>query len=205
MIRERAFWLALATSLGAAAWSHPGLWTWPAFAVYGWILSRRFELFRKMSIVDSLTGVYSHAFLLETLRIELSSARRHRSPLSIAMLDIDNFKRINDQNGHPVGDRILRRMCEIIWPKLRAGEVLCRYGGDEFAIVMPNTPLERAEAAAERLRRLIEEKMRDPEVTISIGVAQAWAESRDDSAVLIRRADARLYDAKRAGRNRTAL
>jgi two-component system, cell cycle response regulator len=163
------------------------------------------EIYR-MTIVDGLTQVHNKRYLYEALERELIRARRHERPLSATMMDIDFFKNINDQFGHLAGDHVLREVAKVIQGRIRRDEVFARYGGEEFVIVLPETPLEGATALAENLRSRIGEHAfvfqgeRIP-VTISIGCAQL-ATTDKTANDLIQRADAKLYEAKRSGRNR---
>ena len=168
--------------------------------------SQYHEEIYKMTIIDGLTQAHVKRFLLETLDKEIMRARRHSRDLSFLMFDIDHFKKINDVHGHLAGDFVLKEVARIVQGRIRRDEVFARYGGEEFGIVLPETNLEGARALAEGLREKIEasrftfqnEQIR---VTISIGVSQLTDQDRT-SMDLIRHADAKLYDAKRSGRNR---
>ena len=158
----------------------------------------------KMTIIDGLTGAYNKRYFHEHLERELARIARSRRPLSLIMLDIDHFKRINDTHGHLTGDHVLKELAGRIRRRVRKDEVFARYGGEEFSVVLPETSHENAVAFAEKLRRLVE---MDPfifeeepiPVTISLGVA---AVSEDvPVAIFIKSADDCLYRAKRAGRN----
>jgi two-component system, cell cycle response regulator len=163
------------------------------------------EIYR-MTIIDGLTQVHVKRYLLEALDKELMRARRHQRELSFLMLDIDHFKKINDVHGHLAGDYVLKEVARLIQQRIRRDEVLARYGGEEFAIILPETTLEGACALAEGLREKIEESRfvfqgETIRVTISIGAA-ILAEDHRASLDLIKKADEKLYEAKRAGRNR---
>jgi two-component system cell cycle response regulator len=163
------------------------------------------EIYR-MTIIDGLTQVHVKRYLLEALDKELMRARRHQRELSFLMLDIDHFKKINDVHGHLAGDYVLKEVARLIQQRIRRDEVLARYGGEEFAIILPETTLEGACALAEGLREKIEESRfvfqgETIRVTISIGAAILVEEHRA-SLDLIKKADEKLYEAKRAGRNR---
>ncbi len=165
------------------------------------------EIYR-MTIVDGLTQIHNKRYLFEALEKELIRARRYERELSLAIFDIDFFKRINDQFGHLAGDHVLRELARVVQDRIRRDEVFARYGGEEFVIVVPETGLTGARNLAENLRERVEKHVfifqgeRIP-VTISIGCAQL---SKDDRTGpdLIQRADEKLYEAKRAGRNRVA-
>jgi diguanylate cyclase (GGDEF)-like protein len=163
------------------------------------------EIYR-MTIIDGLTQAHVKRYLLEALEKEIIRARRHARELSFMMFDIDHFKKINDYHGHLAGDFVLKELARIVQGRIRRDEVFARYGGEEFAIVLPETNLEGARALAEGLREKVESSRfvfqnESIKVTISIGVAQL---SDDDKSNLdlIKRADQKLYEAKRSGRNK---
>lgn len=164
-----------------------------------------FEEIRERSLIDGLTGCFNRTYGLGVIDTELRRARRSNSPLCLIMLDLDHFKDINDRYGHLCGDSVLgavgRRMREL----LRNSDVKCRYGGEEFLVLLPDTPLPGALHVAESLRReinAIQLQWRDATVTVtaSIGLTAALPGELDVPA-LIGRADAALYRAKREGRN----
>lgn len=163
------------------------------------------EIYR-MTIIDGLTQVHNKRYLYEALEREVIRARRHERALCILMFDIDFFKRINDQYGHLAGDYVLRELARVVQNRIRRDEVFARYGGEEFVIVLPETEMDGAVALAENLRsrvaehRFVFQGERIP-TTISIGCAQIAPEDKDSQA-LIHRADEKLYEAKRSGRNR---
>jgi diguanylate cyclase (GGDEF)-like protein len=164
---------------------------------------------REHSVRDSLTSCFNRGHGIETLDGELRRARRSRQPLSILMFDIDHFKTINDELGHLRGDDLLRAVGAQLTRVLRTTDVRCRYGGDEFLIILPDTPLIGAQQVAESVRRevatlaMVAGGQTIP-VTISIGVAAA-GRSELGVADLIKRADDALYQAKRAGRDRCSV
>jgi two-component system cell cycle response regulator len=156
---------------------------------------------------DPLTNCYNKSHFLERLPSEFAFAERHDKPLSLAMLDIDRFKKINDSYGHLAGDFVLRKLGTLLQERLRADDFLARYGGEEFALLMRETPKRSALQTAERLRKLVATTLFKHEgkkiaVTISIGVA-TWPTDRiNSSQALVKAADANLYAAKRKGRNK---
>ncbi len=163
------------------------------------------EVYRR-STVDATTQVFNKRYLLEALEREVSRARRHGRPLSLILLDLDRFKSINDELGHPAGDYLLRALCDVLRAELRNEDLLARYGGDEFVLVLAETDAEGARAIAEKLRALIAQSRfryegRDVSVTISLGVATLDAGIADAEA-FVKAADARLYQAKSGGRDR---
>jgi diguanylate cyclase (GGDEF)-like protein len=164
---------------------------------------------RESSVRDQLTGYFNRSYGIEALVNELKRAARTRRPLSVMMFDVDEFKTVNDRYGHVAGDAILKAVADQVARTLRATDVKCRYGGDEFLVILTDTPLSGAEHAAKGLTRAIGalQVSADGEAispTISIGVAGADP-SDSDPLSLIARADAALYTAKKGGRNRHAL
>jgi diguanylate cyclase (GGDEF)-like protein len=160
----------------------------------------------QMTIIDGLTQAYVKRYLLEALEKEIIRARRHHRDLSFMMLDIDHFKKINDEFGHLAGDFVLKELARIVLDRIRRDEVFARYGGEEFALVLPETNLEGARALVDGIRARIEENRfvfqgDTIPVTISAGIA-TLADIDETSMDLILAADAKLYEAKRAGRNR---
>jgi len=152
---------------------------------------------------DALTGCVTRAHALETLQRELRRARRTQRPLSVIMFDIDSFKQINDRHGHLQGDAVLASVGAQLSHMLRSTDVRCRYGGDEFLLILPDTPILGAQQVAEGLRRQIGDAERDGDlrVTASLGVASSLP-GEDDPLAIIGRADEALYRAKRGGRDR---
>jgi diguanylate cyclase (GGDEF)-like protein len=170
------------------------------------------EIYR-LAIIDGLTEVANKRYLMEFLGREVSRSARYNRPLAVLLFDIDRFKTVNDDHGHLCGDQVLRDLAGLLRTVIRAEELLARYGGEEFAIVLPECTHENALRVAERIRTLVEQhSFRFDElvipVTISIGVASLTADDAGEKEVepeeLIERADTRLFDAKRAGRNRVA-
>lgn len=161
---------------------------------------------RESSIRDSLTGCFNRAYALEALSAELQRARRTQRPVSVIMFDVDAFKSTNDRFGHLAGDALLAAIGGRLTTILRATDVKCRYGGDEFLVILPDTPLAGGERAAatvnEQIARLQVPTPEGPlSPTVSLGVTSAL-EGELDAKALIARADVALYQAKREGRNR---
>ena len=161
---------------------------------------------RKRAGTDSLTGLYNRRLMDEIGAHEVARARRSGSALSAALIDIDKFKTVNDTFGHAAGDAVLRMMGTACRKALRATDQICRYGGEEIMILLPDTGLDQASLVLERMRRdvmamLVPELMGRWVVTVSIGVAELTAED-DTIADTLERADAALYRAKEGGRNR---
>lgn len=163
------------------------------------------EIYR-MTIVDGLTQIHNKRYLQEALDREVLRARRHSRDLSVVMFDIDFFKRINDQFGHLAGDYVLRELARVIQARIRRDEVFARYGGEEFVIVLPETPLPGAAALAENLRTRVQGHgfvFQNERIAVTISVGCSILTEEDRSAQdLVQRADEKLYEAKRGGRNR---
>src|SRR4030095_8691466 len=170
--------------------------------------ARSYAEAREQSIRDSLTGAYNHRHFQEVLQREIGRAERVGRPLTVVMLDIDDFKSINDRFGHPVGDAILQGIVAEIRSEVRGDmDLLARYGGDEFALVLPETPASEALLVAERVRRRVDEPLlpvpASREVlraTVSIGLAAFPDDAREKKALGGKSRDA-LYRAKHGGKN----
>ncbi|PKU25481.1 GGDEF domain-containing protein [Telmatospirillum siberiense] len=160
---------------------------------------------RQLAIRDALTGIYNRYHLIDVLQREIDNHHRHLTPVSIVLLDVDHFKKINDTHGHPAGDRVLQDVVALVKTQIRSIDTLARYGGEEFVCILPNTAEEAALSVAERIRlsvccQPLSVDGQDITLTVSIGVAeyapgellQSW----------LGRADRALYRAKRNGRNR---
>lgn len=162
--------------------------------------------YRELSITDSLTKLYNSRHFFRQLRQEIERAKRYEEPLSLILLDIDNFKGYNDTYGHLEGDRVLAVLADVIRETLRSADSAYRYGGEEFTVILPETEGENALLVAERLRKGFEETVLTPlprsevHMTVSVGVTQ-YIPGEEDS-VLIKRADSAMYTAKTSGKNR---
>jgi diguanylate cyclase (GGDEF)-like protein len=165
------------------------------------------ELLKVLSDTDPLTHLYNRRFLMKTLDREIKRAKRHKHCLSLIILDIDHFKKINDAHGHQNGDLVLVATAEVMHSALRGNDIVARYGGEEFVLVLPETPYDDAAIVAERLRQSVQAMKYPPPmenlaVTVSLGIA-TFPSSRVDSVdTLLRLADHALYRAKSNGRNR---
>jgi len=167
--------------------------------------SQYHETIYRMTIVDGLTGIHNKRYLVEQLDRELSRAARHGRPLTLMICDIDHFKRVNDEFGHLAGDHVLKEVAQLAKSRIRPDDLIARYGGEELAIVLPETDLPGGVRIAEDLRKMISAHAfvfedQNIHVTISCGVAQLDPNWRPYD--FVRAADQRLYEAKRAGRNR---
>jgi len=169
------------------------------------------ERLQRLAVTDGLTGLYNFRYLRQTLEMEMHRASRQKSSLSVLMLDVDHFKHFNDRYGHPAGDRVLQGIAEILKKRLRVTDIPCRYGGEEFAVILPDTDPPAALRVAEEIRQRVKEEDFSQEtgtdstsLTISIGVACFPIHGQDPEAVL-KAADTALYRAKDAGRDRVML
>jgi diguanylate cyclase (GGDEF)-like protein len=163
---------------------------------------------RRLSVTDKLTGAYNREFLATQLPASMQEAEEQGEPLSIAVLDVDHFKRVNDTHGHDVGDKVLAEIANRMRETSRARDMLVRYGGEEFLLLLPTANLAKAEEIANRVRRQLQDRVIEVgdhqlDIRISAGVAEyVHGESPSD---LFRRADTALYSAKENGRNRVEV
>jgi diguanylate cyclase (GGDEF)-like protein len=169
---------------------------------------RRFSLARDLSMIDWLTRCLTRWYGVDALSREMRRQRRSRHTLCVAMLDLDHFKAINDSHGHHAGDRVLVAVGRAMKESLRVSDIACRYGGDEFLLILPETSLAGAVRAIENLRSRIDKAVDFPaeqiRMTTSVGITEVHTDEEDANEV-IRRADMAMYEAKRAGRNRVAV
>ena len=163
----------------------------------------RYQQARLTSLTDTLTGVGSRKLLEDKLQAEFDRAKRYKRPFSVAIIDLDHFKLINDTLGHAAGDDAIRRLAACMDAERRTPDVLARYGGDEFVILMPETTAADATILLERIRAAAQRIQLDQEITLSIscGVAESLPDQDDGAREVMRRADLALYEAKNAGRN----
>jgi len=166
------------------------------------------QMLAQKAKIDGLSELYNRAYFDERLQEEYDRALRHEHPISIAMIDLDHFKHINDTYGHPAGDAVIAGVARLIMRETRSVDVACRYGGEEFALIMPETDPHQALALCERIRTACETMTwsRHPSrgITLSAGIvgAQSGAMLARTPRALIELADQNLYDAKQSGRNR---
>ena len=170
--------------------------------------ARLYEELRIEAVTDELTKLYNRRYLLERYREEQSRAIRNRHSLAAMMLDIDKFKRVNDCWGHDAGDVVLQEVAHLIRKVVRAEDIVARYGGEEFCVLLPEIPVEEAEAVAERLRQTIQKRVLPPsagarKITVSVGMAFLQAE--DQGYELFTRADQAMYAVKHRGGNRVCV
>ena len=176
-----------------------------AVAIDRTVLKDKAGEFEQLSVTDSLTGLLNRRYLEKRLIEEIQRSKRHRFPMSLMMLDVDEFKSYNDAYGHLAGDAALRIVARVLQDILRGADVAARYGGEEFAVLLPQTTSVEAAAIAERLRQRIEHtEFPKRQVTVSIGIA-AISNQLDEPADLIGAADHALYEAKNHGRNKVQV
>jgi len=159
----------------------------------------------ELALRDPLTSASNRRRFVSRLSTEMERSRRYRHPLSIAILDLDHFKSVNDSYGHSTGDRVLQGLVEILTENTRSSDEVARHGGEEFAVIMPETTLDQARRVLDKLRQTVESELRqntdiDRPITFSAGIAEL--DSDDTAETLVNRADRHLYRAKEAGRNR---
>ena len=163
-------------------------------------LENKNRILSEMSSIDGLTKIGNHRALLERLKAEMAEANRTNSPLSIAIFDVDDFKKVNDSKGHVCGDQVLVDVASIMKNSIRGTDFAGRYGGEEFMVIFPNTALSVAKNISERIRQAIENKgfVEGLRITLSGGVSQYHRETITE---LVHSADTKLYTAKRNGSN----
>jgi diguanylate cyclase (GGDEF)-like protein len=197
-------------------YAYMGVGTVTAFMVFGYVLglrserqrisnrvlSARVEELHLKSVTDALTGAYSHGYLHEILELEIQRALTQKGSLSLLILDIDDFKRINDSHGHLFGDRVIKETAETISAHIRSEDILGRYGGDEFVVIMPGADHETAHNAANRICQAIARN--GYMATVSIGATTFTGSDKQGVKDLIAAADANLYLAKREGKNQVS-
>ena len=169
-------------------------------------LSARVNEMQKLGYSDALTALANRRHFDEVLPQEIDKVKRSKKPLSLIVLDIDNFKCVNDVYGHTRGDEVIEELGRILRKNVRRPSLACRYGGEEFAVLVPSTGLEQAGVLAERLRCLVQEfTIRDLNITVSLGVACCTEGSLDSPTALFEAADSALYQAKSEGKNKVCF
>ncbi len=161
----------------------------------------------QIAATDSVTGLVNRRRFTDVLRREWATARRYGHALSCAMVDVDNFKQVNDQHGHGAGDEALRNVAKLILSSIREVDLCARYGGDEFAVLMPHTPLDKAKLVFDRIREKLQKARTGwgpgaAAVSISVGIASTEDADLKSPDALVEAADGALYEAKRQGRDR---
>jgi len=159
------------------------------------------DYYAQLVVLDGLTGLYNRRYFNELMTLEFSKLNRSQDALSLLMIDIDNFKKYNDTNGHPAGDKLLKDTAQVFGSVVRDVDSVCRYGGEEFAVLLPQASKEEAALVAERLRAQVNLYLG---ATVSIGIGSAPADAQEAQA-LIDKADAALYQAKQTGKNKFCL
>ena len=171
------------------------------------IKSRDFEYQYKLATTDGLTDLYNHRYFQEQIRMQIETSKRYETEFSLIIIDIDYFKNFNDKFGHQSGDAVLRQVAQTLKKNVRATDIVCRYGGEEMSIILPNTSKEEAYSTAEKICERVANKNfklsngREANVTISLGVS-TFPTDGDNASDIIEVADKRLYEAKNSGRNR---
>jgi diguanylate cyclase (GGDEF)-like protein len=170
-----------------------------------------YEEIEQLSYTDGMTDLHNYRYFELRLKEEVMRHKRTKNPLSLLILDVDNFKNFNDTMGHPEGDQVLRKIANLLKETVRENDIVARYGGEEFAVILPAVEYEGARILAERIRQKIEETYFEHEeiqptgkVTVSVGGASA-PENAQNFKELIHKADSALYAAKRGGRNQIKM
>ena len=166
---------------------------------------RLFQETQRLAITDSLTGLYNSRYFFGSLDAEVERTRRYAAPFSIALFDIDNFKKLNDTHGHQAGDEVLRSIAESLRAESRKSDIVARYGGEEFIAILPNTPKLEAFGIANRIKDAVSGKvfLGDPALTVTVsGGVASCPEDAQDSKTLLYCADMAMYEAKSAGKKR---
>ncbi len=163
-----------------------------------------------MAVTDALTGLYNRRYFERHLSIMLDKAREQGRDMAVMLIDMDFFKAVNDTHGHDIGDAVLREFAQRLRRNIRGVDLACRFGGEEFVVLMPDTDFQQAQGVAERVRAAVSERSfevgggRNLAITISIGLALNEA-ATDTPDLILKRADIALYRAKREGRNRVVF
>jgi diguanylate cyclase (GGDEF)-like protein len=186
------------------------------FSVIGYQMTAKIEHLQRLSSVknlasyDTLTGLYNRRYFEERFGTEVQQAFVNKTSLSLILIDIDHFKKVNDTFGHPEGDKILRSVASLLKNSVRKKDTVARYGGEEFILILPEVNLEAASMIAERIRRLVESTSFDVgsahiHATISLGISSFPSHRARSKEELLKMADLALYHAKGEGRNRVSL
>ncbi|MBI5629942.1 MAG: diguanylate cyclase [Elusimicrobia bacterium] len=209
----KSLWVRHELQYNFLFYAYMGIGTVMAFMLFGYVLGVRSERQRVSnrilsarlaelhlkSVTDSLTGTYTHGYLHEILELEIQRALTNKNPLSAMILDIDDFKKINDTHGHLFGDRVIKETAETIVTNVRSEDILGRYGGDEFLVIMPGAEHAVAKQVATRICHAIAKN--GYSTTVSIGVSTFSGDEKQGAKDLLHQADLNLYQAKRDGKN----
>jgi diguanylate cyclase (GGDEF)-like protein len=171
---------------------------------------QRFSSVKNMAIYDTLTGLHNRRYFEEKLEIEAQKCFCSNIPLSLVMVDIDFFKKVNDTFGHTEGDQVLCKVSSLLKTSVRKKDIVARYGGEEFILILPEARLEESFVIAERIRRLVENTLFEVgkaqvNLTLSMGISNFPSHQVKSKEQLTEMADQALYDAKRGGRNRVCI
>ncbi len=186
------------------------------FSVIGYQLAstlkqfQRFSSIKTKAIYDNLTNLYNRQYFEEKLITEVEKSFQEGSPLSLIMVDIDHFKKVNDTFGHPEGDKVLREIASLLKASVREKDTVARYGGEEFVLILPDAGIQKATIISERIRRKVESTPFEvgethTHITVSLGISNFPDHHPKSKGDLVKMADQALYDAKREGRNRVRL
>lgn len=194
-------------------YSYMTVGTVTAFALFGYVVGQRSEGLGWRAITDSLTGMYNHRYLHERLAQEIERSDRYHTSLTCLMLDIDDFKKVNDVYGHPFGDLVLQGTAQLIHETVRRTDLVGRYGGEEFLVIMPQAHSEEALPIAQRIVSAISDHdfvfkgIVSMRTTLSVGLATypSIEHGIKNKSSLLSAADQALYKAKRLGKNRTVV
>lgn len=172
-------------------------------------IHRLMEMLSRRAQIDGLTGLWNRSYFNDRLAAEMSNRDRTGSQLALALCDLDHFKDLNDSFGHPAGDAVLEGFANILMKELRSYDIACRYGGEEFAIILPDTSLSQAQAVCERVRVAVEEhrwpNYPDIRITVSFGLTVSGLDARNEPAAWVEAADQAMYESKSSGRNRITI
>ena len=213
----KSLWMRHELQYNFPFYAYMGIGSITAFMVFGYvlglrsdrlrvnnrILSARIDELHLKSVTDSLTGAFTHGYLHEILELEIQHSLTHRRPLSVLILDIDDFKRINDNHGHLFGDRVIKETAETISANIRSEDILGRLGGDEFLVIMPGADGSIARHVAQRICSAISRN--GALATVSIGATTFDGDEKHSVKDLLGAADANLYQAKRDGKNQVNI
>jgi diguanylate cyclase (GGDEF)-like protein len=173
--------------------------------VFAWHTALQREALEKLASRDPLTGAPNRRAMTRELHIAAEAFRRHRVPVGLLVMDLDHFKRINDELGHEAGDRVLVDFARLVQSRCRAGDRLFRYGGEEFVLLLPGTRGDALRPLADELRRAVAHGLRADGREVTVSVGGAALQPGEDNNRWLARADAAMYQAKREGRDRVVV